>query len=373
MNRAIVIALALAVAASGSAQPPVAPAPRPAGGEVSLLAIQGEVDQRGTVSRCRSLRVRFRDGVAQRPETIWVGAYATIGSEPFGLVKGRYIVSSTGGVLDVAAGRVVHKVPFGYQCRIQGNQVVYQEDVGGGHSRRVAFDLVTHNVEQVAGFGNEDEDFGREDVSPDRRKAVVMPWRGQLTLYEVGKKPRSLGKGFEAEFRPVGGPNLWWHPVLWLDDDRILTQVSNGELVIVKLHGTRTPVVRFPVEKQLQVPPSFSRDPAGRIIYKCGREHFAIEVATGKWERREWADLGHGFDRSYRESQGGYTLRYKERVIGRTRSADIATCEGHLAAELEELGWPLDDGSQEVWVWSVATGRWSRSGIWANHLVGWMK
>src|SRR5262249_54284645 len=143
------------------------------------------------------------------------------------LVNGRYIVSSGGGVLDGAVGRVIHKVPAGYRCRIQGYQVIYQEDIGGGRSRRVAFDLVTHKAEQVAGFGNEAEDLGREDVSPDGRKAVARPWPGELTLYEVGKTPRSLGKGLEAEFRPIGSPNLWWHPVLWLDNDRILTQVSN--------------------------------------------------------------------------------------------------------------------------------------------------
>jgi hypothetical protein len=281
-------------------------------------------------------------------------------------------VSSTGGVLDVTARRVVHNNPLGDRCRIQGTQVIYQVyTAGDSRGRRVAVDLVTHKVEQVARFGNEDLPDSKEFVSPGGTKAIGGI--GTLMLYEIGKKPRVLGTDFETNYRNPGGPLHGWHPVLWLDNDRIMTQVRNGELVVLQLDGTRTPVTRIPVGKQIGGPPSFSRDGAGRIIYHCGGEDFAVDVVTGKWERREWADLGHGFERRYREGQGGYTLRYNGRVIGQARSANIAADEGYLAAELEESGWPLDDGSPEVWEWSAATGKGSRLNVWTDQIIGWMK
>src|SRR5262249_21321813 len=136
--------------------------------------------------------------------------------------------------------------------------------------------------------------YWRQRISPDGRRVVVGG--EDLTVYEAGHKPRPLGKGFTLTGSRAGGPLLDPpRPILWLDNDRILTQVKNGELVVVKLDGTRTPFVNVPATQTPdQGMPELSRDGGGRLIYFCGRARYVIDVGARTWQREEWVDLGHG-------------------------------------------------------------------------------
>jgi hypothetical protein len=378
MSRAIVIALGVTVAASGSAQPPVAPAPRPAVGEVSLL-LAGEVrDKEGKTTAQRLVRVRFIRGAMQPPETVWEekGSFFERKESFFNVVgyarlyQNRYVVTAGGGVIDVVTKSVLNPDSDSGYSHVQGTRVVYRVDDRAipRPIRRAqgifAFDLATHKVEKLAKLDDPDYDWSdlyRERISPDGRRAVVG--FKELTVHEPGQKPRSLGKGYSATGMGLGfGDDSW--PVLWLDNARILTQIRNGELVIVTLDGTRTPVVKVPAaEDKKDLRPSLSREPDGRVAYSCSQGTYVIDVDAKKWQRLEAWNLGHGFEMSVQcDETDGHEVWYRGAAIGRSWNAGPTT-EGYLAREEKD----------EVHVWSASTRECSVLKMPAASLIGWMK
>jgi hypothetical protein len=368
MSRAIVIALAVTVAALGSAQPPVAPAPRPAVGEVSLLFTQWTPNKDGVETTHRLLRVRFRSGVMQEPEVVWEGERAFLSELSYHrLIDNRFLMTASGGVLDVVAKKVIHPEQGADWCHVQGTRVVYRVEQDGRDQGIFAFDLVTRNVENLSKLGDPDYDwFGywHQRISPDGRRIVVG--KEVSTVYEAGKKPRSLGKGFTVTGGWFGAPLIDPpRPILWLDNDRILTQVRNGELVTVKLDGTRTPVVKVPsTETPDEGMPTLHRDGGGRVIYFCSRATYVIDVDAKTWQREEWVDLGHGFTASLSQNNDAAPeLRYRGDAIRRAWSAGLTT-EGYLA---------IVDDDGEVRVWSASTREWSVLKMTSDVMIGWMK
>ncbi|HJZ59448.1 MAG TPA: hypothetical protein VKE74_31175, partial [Gemmataceae bacterium] len=200
--------------------------------------------------------------------------------------------------------------------------------------------------------------------SPDGTKSVELG-ETQSTLHQLGQPPRALGGGFHVELDP--------HllvirrvPVLWLDNERFLTQTSNGVLVTVSLDGTRKPVVSVPMDLELGGFPRLHRDLAGRIIYDGFTPGFVVDVDARTWEQCEWVALGHEFEADWGSSE----LRYKGRRIeglkcwphweGRT-----ATTEGYIAMM---TGMYQD----EVRVWST-TGEWFTIDVRPECLIGWVR
>jgi hypothetical protein len=363
MIRAIVIVLAAAFAASGSAQPPVAPAPRPAVGEVSLLVVEAIPEKDGEFSTAyRLVRVRFKQGVMQPPETIWEGESSSFFLLEARLYHNRYVVSTGGGVIDVVAKKVINPDPCG-GCYVRGARVVYRIDEKDRERGIFAFNLVTHKVEKLSNLGDPDYDWSRlshDRISPDGRR--VVKGYEELSVYEPGQKPRPLGTGFSATGTGPSPTADFW-PILWLDNARILTQVRNGELVIVTLDGTRSPVVKVPAtESRDESLPSLDREPDGRVSYHCGRDRYIIDVDAKKWQRLEWRGLGHGFEINLLPDDDAREIRYRGTPIGRAWVAGPTT-EGYLVVEDEE-------GPR---IWSASTREWSVLKATGASLVGWMK
>jgi hypothetical protein len=367
MNRAIVIALAAAVAASAAAQPPVAPAPRPAVGEVSLLVVSGIPEKDGGFPRVyRLIRVRFNQGVMQPPETIWEGdSFSLLEAQ---LHYNRFVVSSGGGVIDVMAKKIINSDQGKRRGYVRGTRVIFQVEHEDAEKGIFAFDLVTHKVEKLSKLDDPDHDWSElhycDRISPDGRRVVLG--YDELTVHEPGRKPRPLGKGFSATGRGPGPLSMAW-PLMWLDNARILTQVRNGELVTVTLDGTRTPVVKVPAtETKDELRPSLGRDWDGRVLYDCNRKTYVIDVDAKKWARCEWLGLGHGFEIDLLPDDNPREIRYRGTPIGRAW-VHGPTTEGYLAVEAEIQA---EDGTR---IWSASTRQWTDLKMPIYTLIGWMK
>ncbi|MCI0699503.1 MAG: hypothetical protein L0241_00260 [Planctomycetia bacterium] len=374
--------LLLTVAVIAAEPLPVAPEPRPARPELSLVVVEELSNEKGLIDKARVLRIGFHKGKKFPAEKVWEGDVQFVsGSRSFGhhlrLVNNRYLVTDRGGVIDLNEKKVIHNQQDGELDRIDGTKVIYtlanRQDVDV-----LSFDLTTRklNFEHKKGKGK----YGLTgELSPDGLKAIESgPIADELVLHQPGEKPKTLGKGFHIEIGPLAsvfGPT----PVLWLDDKHCLTQRGNGKLVTVDLDGKVTEVVTIKdAPKDLVSAPYFLRDGSNRVVYVCGREAYSIDFAKKTWAKYEWLDLGHEFDASCENHQKfGRKLRYKGKEIGwfHCWPHDAKTVPGYLAL-------PAASGQERVFspkcvaVWSATTGEWTSleyESLGLDPVVGWVK
>jgi hypothetical protein len=297
-------------------------------------------------------------------ETIWegeAGFFANRGTSH--LIDGRYVVGASAGVIDARTDEVIHD-PNGDLLDVDEGRVLFRSRTDRGV---FAFDPQTRMVERARGVEGK---YGLPGVrSPDGTKSVED--RGsELILHRLQQGPRSLGENYHVHQSPASS-NSGNPPVLWLDDSRILTQTGNGQLVIVAMDGTQTPVVTLPAKTEIVGAPRLERDPRDRIIYTCGDDGFVIEVGGRKWERCEWIDLGHGFEASWSSVEGRYMMRYRGEEIGRCpcgphRKGCVATADGLLAVIA------VVSSRERVQVWSANGRIWSTLELdRITSLIGW--
>jgi hypothetical protein len=170
-------------------------------------------------------------------------------------------------------------------------------------------------------------------------------------------------------------------PVLWLDNERILTQMGNGKLVEVNVKDkSRTAVVTLPVKTDgwVTMPPELTRDDQGRVVYLCGREVYRVNVRDKTFERTDFAPLGHGYEvMRTMPWVVRQVIRRKGTEIGDVKNGiehlkDFCPTDYYLAAIVTVNGKAPKDATR-LRVWSAATAEWTTLDIQPNSLVGWVK
>jgi hypothetical protein len=345
---------------------PRAPATPPAG-DASLLLLVHLTGPDGAVDRHRLLRVPFTNGAPAAPETVWEGPPGLFnypGADR--VINDRYVVTTTGCVIDVWEHNAIHD-GGDELIEVTDDRVVYRVRRPEGKRGIFAFDLRTRKTERLAAL--DEGPYGLPGKRPpDGTKSVKTIFHA-LTFHRVGHPPRELGWDFRVEQSRLSS-NRGNPPVLWLDNDRFLTQNGNGKLITVALDDTRTPVVEVPAKTEVIGAPHLSRDADGRIVYECGQEGFLIDVEAKTWERREWGALGHGFDASSEPDwRGRYVIRHRGEEVGRLRGwphngGHTAATNGYVAI--------IDERLNGIQVWSSATGRWTALDT-RGAVVGWIK
>lgn len=121
-----------------------------------------------------------------------------------------------------------------------------------------------------------------------------------IWLHEVGAEPRRLGDGFGARMHILSS-SVPSAPLMWLDDDRVLTQRTTGVLVVLRLDGSVEPLCRVPTVTGHRFGPLddgdtggwLERSPEGGIVYsmvyfdpderKLRSHRFLIDPEQGTW------------------------------------------------------------------------------------------
>ena len=285
------------------------------------------------------------------------------------IYRNRYVITRWGDVVDIRKKAVLHDG--------EGDYVAIENDRIIQHVSKIDlegyfyFNLNTNQYRRL-------EQPGKWALpgllSPDQTRSLETPKGNRIWLHDLIEKKRLLGEGFtvgssmEASFMPSP-------PVFWLDDWHILSQRSNGEIVLVKLNGTVTPIARIPINEENYSEPFFFRDPAGRIIYYCSDRSFVINVEERSYEPREWVALGFGFEaEDSRNKSYGHIIRYQGKEIGRWWASvwQAQATDGYVAFEYgnvgSNLGYP-----KGIKVWSSANGNWTTlDKIWPVAIVGWI-
>jgi hypothetical protein len=335
--------------------------PRPLGdGEIGLLVLELLPGDDGLLTTHRLVRYSLKDGVAGVPEIVWTGGVGLLGYHgKTTILDDHYLVSNSAGVLDLKTGKVIHSVERAGLRGVEGGQVFYRVRGSDGEYDYFVFDPTRGKVTPLDAPGK----WALKGLlSPDGTKSVEDHFAG-LTLHRVGADSKLLGENFHVSYGVLSS-SAGQPPVLWLDNDRVLTQTDNGKLVVVQVNdGSRTPAVTLPATKEIVSPPRLSRDANGDVIYECGSESFWVDPDARQWRRQPWRVHGHGFETS--PGRSDCVVRYEGESIGRQECNCyvVAVTEGHFAS--------LGEGG--VWVWAASRGQWTFLKGRYDRVVGWVR
>jgi hypothetical protein len=377
------------LAAGAAPVPPVpanqAPPPRAVKPDMSLVYIEWIFSDGDEPNRTRIHRLGFRNGKMLPAETVWEGEedFLNVGFRDQTVVANRYFVTERGGVIDLREKKVINSEREASTVRVDDAKVVYWT---GGQNRvegLFAFEYATGTVTRV---GNAlppkpwHDRLGLYRLSPDLKKAVTWDDGEELTLHREGDKPKSLGKGFLMQEDPkwalTRSQQFMLFPVLWLDNDRLLTQRGHGNLVLVALAGKVTEVAKIKDAPQFATP-RLARDITGNIFYHLEGEVYRVDPEKKTAVKSEWRSLGHGFEATWKQSDKlGYKFRHNGKDIGQFRCwPELSrTVPGYLALSTTEG--ERTHGPRRVAVWSEATGEWVAvhyKCLSLNPLIGWIK
>jgi hypothetical protein len=259
----------------------------------------------------------------------------------------------------------------GYAGRIVGGRYIYTA------YRNKVFDLKAGRF--LDGYPVLHEEVASEElpglVSPDGLKSVQVsgPFEGSadsLEIHFAGKPTVFVRENFQVYVNRLSSymPRL---PLLWIDADRILTQKSNGNLVIVSTDGAVSPFLQIPCAADRS--PALERNRSDKIVYECDGGTYLIDVGKRRYEKIK-TDLGNGFALDHMD--GNIVYYYKDEEIGR-EGTDAVTTKSYLALLYAEAKNGVIDADEikTVKVWSEAKRSWTTIKVDGRgaRILGWFE
>lgn len=308
------------------------------------------------------------------------------GDEHHRIIHNRYLVTLHCGVIDLATRKVINPEDSGEFLGEEDGKIYYRKEVIGGKTSLYSdmtfnlekdyftFDLKTHQVAKISPPWHSDM---HGTLSPDRTMTVTSESGGVVRLHKIDGTIKDIARGYEA---PTGGNtaitnDIWPLPFLWLDNTRILTQKSNGKLVILNIDGTAEDLVDVhDAAIGDGAPPRLSIDPLGRIIYTaCDEVEYLIEIKEKRASRLRVSSLGNGFEvTTALDHDGLFSIFHDGKEIGKRYflQYQAVTAPGLIAfpevEPHENAGYP-----KGVTVWNAARNEWQTTPLTVDCLVGW--
>ena len=255
--------------------------------------------------------------------------------------------------------------------------VLLQKSAGGDWKFKdlKAFDLNTDKfIDRKTLPLQEKVDLNNYEIkSPDGKKGIkftdLLEGVEKLVIRIEGQNDLVINEKFEATVASKSSilPNL---PLLWLDNERILTQKKNGSLVIVTLDGKVTPFLELPCTSDDF--PLFKITKARKLIYKCSSTEYLIDVENKNYSRIK-NDLDYDFSFDYIDDKQVYF--FKDKPIDGEGVEEIATF-GYLATTYGKRGkYGFFDANDMniINVWNQFTEKWQTLTVDGSHIeiLGW--
>ena len=343
------------------------------------------------------IKYDFENGELVSTETIITnpGGQLRFNCEESRVYRNQYVITDFGDIVDITTREFIHRGGSGSGYTrligVEGDHVyIHQPQT----DKYYYFNLA--NLEYV-----EMEVPGSWSLpgllSPDGSISVTSSGRneGQIWLHYLNGESELLVEGFYVEYSPLSS-SLAGVPLLWLDNERVLTQESNGVIVIVTIDGSVVPVVNIDLSDFDSAPSGSKgalhaglyRNLNADIIYnisllglegKFRENRFIIDIETKSYSMYydpEWIALGHEFEYSTKENHT--VLRYKGNDIGQEQyfiARHVRTTEGHLATISRET----PEYPTSIKAWSSANGKWTTMDfefpIWITYsaVIGWIE
>jgi hypothetical protein len=341
----------------------------PPGEPVSLITV--ECQKVGSVCSINNLvRYHFQDGEFAYKEVVFTSPVKSVRFD-LGrnhILDDRYIVTNWADVIDLRGGVLLHHGEGDY-LGVEGTRIMER-------SRKTtadgifSFDLATGKVESLPA----ESPWGLPgQLSPGRTHSMAGSFEGEIWLHQAGGKKVLLGSGFNVQLSEISSSSPD-PPILWLDENRALTQKGNGVIVLLDIQGKTEPVVTIPAGEPALSNPILERNADGEIIYS-GEDLFVIDLGKRTYRHSPWVALGRGFTvEDLPDPAYGYIVRYGDQEIGRLwGSVHMAvTSEGYFAVQygpsFSNFGY-----TKGIRVWSQENCRWTTIDTeWVVSLLGWI-
>ncbi len=304
------------------------------------------------------------------------------------LFENRYIVSDSGRVYDLMerarfekeTGRFVAydngKIIINQFAGLRGLDFFDIEKISSSDNtnKTVSFDLSTKKYESYSGINFFSTFAGSFSPGIDKRVAYLNLSK-LVILHRKGKDgggytKETLDGSFKASCGKKCQKKDFTAPAIWVDNDRLLTQVRNGELVIYSVSSHKqTSLEKIEVSNNIDHLPLFYADDDGNIFYLAD-ETYRIDTESGKHTLTKAFGLGNGFKRV--GLGDNKMFMFKDQKLAAFTSGYSKTTDGYLAAEFQDEPLMKSD-PLGIRVWSVATGKWTKISVnYMPRIIGWL-
>lgn len=337
---------------------------------VALLVVECEATG-GPCNKHHLIRYRFRDGEQVSKDVVVTTSVHRVRFDlgQNHIYLNRYVITEWGDVIDVRTKKVLHD-GIGEYVGAEGSRIVQSVeriDIKG----IFYYDIESNRYSRLRSPGK----WALPGLlSPDQTKSVsVSDWgSNEVWLHTLKRKQKRIASGFRASVSEscCSFPKI---PVLWLDNDRILTQKSNGEIVTLRVTGEVEALLKIPVGEPPDILPQLYRNAEGQIVYEHGNEAYVLDVENKKYTPYEWASLGNGFERERGfDKTYGHIFRFQGGEIGRWWACCAKSTNGFVAMEYGDVGSNLGY-PKGVKVWNSTNKKWvTIDARWLSTIIGWI-
>lgn len=306
----------------------------------------------------------FINGDLKGKETIlgsdldWGG---TAGSR---ILENRYLISGNGDVVDLIKREILHK-SRGNLLKIEKG-LLYYEHYFAAEAGIFVFDIETRTYKKLLS-PNKWELPG--ELSPDETKSAVYRL-DVIEIHQIGN-PAKILKAELGAAHSAYSSDMHSVPLIWLDNERILTQRYNGDFVVLDLNGKVSDFARIGEEVKAEPPPhipKFFRNLVGNIQY-YGSERYLLDVKTKSY-KKGWTQFGNGFESG---GTGFWKTYYLDgEKIGRFWATDEITTKDFIAIGYqnkgETFGYP-----KGIKIWNKVKKDWITIDIDSPQILGWVE
>ncbi|HEX8516324.1 MAG TPA: hypothetical protein VF868_09010 [Bacteroidia bacterium] len=290
------------------------------------------------------------------------------------IYRNRYIITGIGNVIDLKNKKVLLEEKDEFVSFSGDSVIFYTNDIFKGKYYSV-FDLKTEKYQKV-----ENANFNprpRPSVEVDETATPFV-----INAYAASGKKETLVKdaGY-GEAQPLIGDNVKRKfPVFWIDNKSFLyANFSNDQhSAAIYLVGTDKTIEKIAVIDEIPATAantSFEFDPAGNVIYTCGKGRFLVDIKKKKADPVLYETVGNSFlIESVENPKYGRTIKYENAEIGKKwcRFDNAATVNGHGAFQTEMVIGG-DRYPQGVAVWNSVTKKWTSLEVSSlANIIGWL-
>lgn len=342
---------------------------------ISLIISQCQENERICDTQ-KIVRYNFLNGELKDKETLLSISTDEIRFDLGGnfIFRNRYIITDSGDVFDLKTKSIVYK-SRGELLEIIDNKIITEVnrvDDEGFYS----FDLRTNilkKIRQLKGF----PETNLSKFSPNKK--IFATWvrngfqKSKFIFYQIDgnlnlKKIKEVVGDFTASCS-VRCSDSMKVGFVWVNDQKILTQKSNGKLVTVDLNGKIENITDLKINEVPDSLPFFEKDEFGNLIYYCNGAYYQINLKD-KTFTKDKLGLGNGFES---QDEDGFWVKYlyQGKQIGRLWSSSAMTYKDFLvidyAKEGKNLGYP--DG---IKIWNSIKKDWIALEVnWGVRIIGW--
>jgi len=320
-------------------------------------------------------RFRFQNGVLISRDVVLETPTDSNGLVITGssVTENRYLISWNGAVVDTQTGTLYAKETGDRSNYDSGKLYIEQRNKVDRRIRTVVLDLATGKI----GLYRDPNFFSGTGVaSPDHRRRISYDQFIDrfLILEREGAEPSKYSTkwGF-GEFNVTCN----WRctldktpPAVWIDNDRFITQRSNGVLVIYDFRTKAwTDLVTISVPKILDSKPTLQKDGDGNFFYETDKL-YKLDIENRRYAEVPFIAVPFGFQRT--GGNQNKLFRFNDRDLGEFISRRWITTDGYLAVEYQDPPFALWEPIG-IKVWGTAANSWTTIKLDYNPIaLGWI-